>query len=698
MRLLVTGASGFIGRRVCAEAAAAGHGVTALVRPPRGAGRRAAPPAGGDRVVFGRLPYDVPDRAWDDVDALIHCAAATRGEADAEARAINLAGTADLLRQARLRGAAAAEAGTPAPRIVFLSSQSAHADAATPYAKTKREGEAMVRASGLPYAILRPGLVYGPGDAGLFLRMTGPVRSLPFIPLLGGGTAPVQAIEVGDLARAILACAALPDSESGEFDLGDPEPVTLRDFLRRYSEALTGTRKPELTVPMWPIKLGVRVFEALRLPSPVSSDNLRGMELARTMDTAPSLARLGLTLKPLAAGLAEAVGKTPDTTPAPDPALSAAMEPKRVLLVGAGKIGIVHGLNLLNREGIAMAGIVDANAKAFGLYRSMGFPGPFFTDLDEALAATKPHGAVIATPARSHLPLARKLAGAGVAVLVEKPLAVNAADLDAFLALRAEFPAVPIHAGYMAAQFPHFDAARAVLASGRLGAVTGYTAVALQAHIMAAKPVRWEMLKAKSGGGALVNFAGHALSMVTRAVGVGPDTAIEARMSPLHSTEVEDVVEARFDHGAFRGRIFASWSVPGYARPVNRLEVTCERGRVIVENGFAEVVETGANAEETVTRWTQGDFDVGFNAAADYTGAGFSAEHRNFLAAMRGEAADGAFGVAEAVDLERLMGRIYAAAEAAGGLTATDFTDPWPGDAESDRLAADARRRMGIAK
>jgi NADH dehydrogenase len=646
MRLLVTGASGFIGSAFCSAARGAGNTVTALVRPRP---REMRYPDGD--VVFGSLPFDLPARALEGIDAVVHCAGATMGQDAAESAAITAEGTRCLLAGAKERGIA---------RFVFLSSQSAHEGAVSAYGRTKLKAEAFIRESGIPHAILRPGLVFGPGPVGLFARMRAQVNKLPVLPLLGGGIAAVQPIEVGDLCAAMLKCLALPDGESVELNLGEPEAMKLRDFLQAIAVAETGRPKRAMVVPLGPIKAVVRAGEAMRLPLPISSDNLQGLESVRTMETRPSLEKLGLRLTPFAEAMVRAVK--------PAPAGAGAGSPLRILLVGAGKIGIVHGLNLTRREGETLVGIVDRNPKAFKLYRTMGFAAPFLTDLDRALSDLKPDGAVIATPAATHLPLARRCLERGVAVLVEKPAAYKPELVAGLRVLQEQFGPTPCHTGYMAAQFPHLDMARQMLEEGEIGAVRGYHVFCLQSHIMAPKPVRWEMVREQSGGGVLVNFAGHWLAVMLRLFGA--PGSVTARMWPIHSTEVEDAFEARFRHDRFGGRLFACWSAPGYARPENRIEIEGERGRIVVSQYFVSLERDG----HTESMWTQQDFDTGYNSAPDYTGGGFAMEHANFARAIRAWRAGQAppqgappsqtpVDFAEAARVEELIFKIYGVAE-----------------------------------
>ncbi len=679
MKILVTGASGFIGSAFCGAATGSGHDVVALVRPRPGG----APQPAAATVLHARIPFQVPARAWEGVEAVVHCAGATTGQDAVESAAVTVEGTRELLEESVARGVS---------RFVFLSSQSAHEGAVSAYGKTKLEAERLIRASGLSHAILRPGLVFGPGAAGLFARMRNSVRKLPVIPLLGGGIAIVQPIEVGDLCEAMLRCLALPAGENAELNLGDPDGMTLRMFLRATAVADTGRRKPELVIPLGPVKAVVRIGEALRIPLPISMDNLRGLEKVQRMETRESLDRIGLSLKPFAGAMVSATKSPTPTEPRPG-------RPARVLLVGAGKIGIVHGLNLFQREGAALCGIVDRNRRAFGLYRSMGFDVPFRTDLDAAIAELKPDAALIATPAATHVPLARQCLSRGLAVLVEKPAAFQPGLVAKLRALQEEFAPAPCHTGYMAAQFPQLDVAREAMESGEIGRPLGVWVKCLQSHIMASSPVRWEMVRAQSGGGVLINFAGHWVAVMRRLLGA--PRAMEARAWPIHSAEVEDAFEARFEYGAFRARLFACWSAPGYARPHNSLVVEGDAGRLVVDQAHVSVLRDGV----TESLWTQLDFPTGYNSAPDYTGAGFSMEHENFARAVRAWR-DGApetagdeppsrrpVDFAEAADAEEMIFALYDAAAGretgrSGSLRLFDGPDAPEPDRGMDALIA----------
>lgn len=606
MRLFVTGATGFIGRRFCALALERGHSVMALVRP-ASAGRV---PAGVQRVM-GSLPYDVPERHLQGCDVIVHLAAITTADRATESTAVNASGTEYLVALAQRCSA----------KLLFMSTQSAHGGNASAYATTKREGEQTLRSSGIEYAIVRPGLVYGPGDAGLYGRMRAAVRKMPLLPLLGGGKALVQPIHVDDLCAGLLTIVENFDEFRGaELMLGDAVGLSLKEFLAAVARA---DQRPvrQVTVPVAPLKAAVGAAEKLRLPSPISSDNLRGLETVQRMDTAESLSRLNLNLRPLDEGLAESAAPV---EPAKDTRIP-------VMLVGAGKIGIVHALQLRHSPDMKLACVVDPAEKSWKLYRSMGFQTRFFPDLKAALAAQPElRGAILATPANTHMELAEKCLEAGLHVFTEKPASISDGNEDRWRELHDRFPRLVIHTGYMGAQFPHLYTAFQVLRSQKLGRILRARVVALQTHITAREPVRWEMLRGKSGGGALINFGCHGASMVFRLMG-WPDGSIQGWQWPIYSSEVEDAVVARFTVRGAPCTLVVSWSVPGYARPFNLVEVECEQGSVRVENGSVSVIRE----ETTVLFDTQLDYPLNFNMAPDYTGGGFTLEHEAFAAAVR---------------------------------------------------------------
>ncbi|RSS36498.1 NAD(P)-dependent oxidoreductase [Streptomyces sp. WAC08241] len=247
LRILITGASGFIGGRVTAAAmttAEAGH-VRLLARRPLDV--PATGPQGTPAVETVRGDLRDPDslrRACEGVDVLIHCASAIGGDEET-ARAVNDEGTRALVDAAVRAGAG---------RIVALGTASVHgrgpfraaAPGTLPIApasatsRTRAAGERHVTEAG--GTVLRPHLVYGAGDRQM---VPGLVRLLGALPgPLDGGTSRHSLIDADSLAGVLLGAALSPRTQAGPYHVDHPEPVPVADLLAAGEELLAHRAGP----------------------------------------------------------------------------------------------------------------------------------------------------------------------------------------------------------------------------------------------------------------------------------------------------------------------------------------------------------------------------------------------------------------------------------------------------------------------
>lgn len=252
LNVLVTGASGLLGSSVARALVAAGHTVTTLQR-------RRSGVQGARDVLGSTTSADVVDRAAAGQDAVVHLAAKVSMAGDpAEFERVNVGGTANVL-------AAAQDAGVK--RFVHISSPSvAHSGAsivgegagpADParargdYARTKAAGE--LRALGADsddfrVLVLRPHLMWGPGDAQLTERIIDRAKS-GSLPILGAGTVLVDTLYVANAVDAIVAGLAAVDRVHGEsLVLTNGQPRPIGELMKRLAMA-GGAAEPTLRVP-----------------------------------------------------------------------------------------------------------------------------------------------------------------------------------------------------------------------------------------------------------------------------------------------------------------------------------------------------------------------------------------------------------------------------------------------------------------
>ena len=237
MRILVTGASGFIGGPTCAALAARGHEVLALVRRPG-----SEPP--GTRAVRGDLTDAATlERALQEAapEVVIHLAAENGAQrSEAKLRAANVAGIEHLV--------GACRACAAPPRVVFVSTVvtgDAHGalltedtplPVQTAYGRSKQEGEALLAASGLDVTVVRPCHVYGAG--GWFAEeVVARLRQPGRFAVVGRGDNQWDMVHVEDLALA-LALVAESGRPGETYHCADDVPTTYAQAVGRAAAAL----------------------------------------------------------------------------------------------------------------------------------------------------------------------------------------------------------------------------------------------------------------------------------------------------------------------------------------------------------------------------------------------------------------------------------------------------------------------------
>jgi nucleoside-diphosphate-sugar epimerase len=251
MRVMVTGASGFLGGVVCRELGARGHEVMALVRRPGSEPAGTTPVQGdlSDGVVLARaLRESKPD-------AVIHLAAEIASQRRVrKIENVNVLGTRRLLDACREDGG---------PRFVFASTvvtgeaggavltEETELPVQTPYGESKQAGEQLVRESGLDHVIIRPGHIYGPGgwyEEEFVKRLRQPGR----FAVIGRGGNWWDVVRVEDVAR--LFADATERAPSGAlYHVADDTPVRFYDFVARTAEAM-GVGAPR-RIPAWVARL-----------------------------------------------------------------------------------------------------------------------------------------------------------------------------------------------------------------------------------------------------------------------------------------------------------------------------------------------------------------------------------------------------------------------------------------------------------
>lgn len=283
MQVFLTGGTGFVGRNMLKRLLGEGHTVRALVRDPQKSSQLAQ-----DKVTL--IAGDVVEgtgleEGLRGCDAAIHLVGIIAEKGKNTFEAVHHAGTRNVVEAAKRAGI---------KRFIQMSALGVRADGHAAYQTTKWRGEEEVRKSGIPYCILRPSLIFGPGD-GFVTQMMETMRSAPlFRPVPGNGSPRFRPIFIEDVtacfAKALMAEAATNQT----IELGGADELTLNEVLAEITRC-AGVHKSAVHIPMPLMFTGAFFAQALLKNPPVTMDQLRMLKEGSTCDIKPMQQILGLT-------------------------------------------------------------------------------------------------------------------------------------------------------------------------------------------------------------------------------------------------------------------------------------------------------------------------------------------------------------------------------------------------------------------
>ena len=241
----LTGATGFIGKRVARRLAANGCKLQALARATSDRSRLS-----GFNIHWVEGTLEDPDslgRLVRGADAVVHCAGAVRGATQAHFDRLNVDGAARLVR--------AAVEQHPVPRFLLISSLAAREPGLSYYAASKRKAETVLadQAGSMPWAVLRPPAVYGPGDKEMLPLLRWMARGVALV--VGSGNERISLLYVDDLAEAVIKWLQNEQCSKAVFELHDGYPggYLWQDVIATI-EHLTRKRVRSLKVPLTVLK------------------------------------------------------------------------------------------------------------------------------------------------------------------------------------------------------------------------------------------------------------------------------------------------------------------------------------------------------------------------------------------------------------------------------------------------------------
>jgi len=292
--LLLTGATGTVGRALLPRLLADGVPVRCLVRDPR----RLGPDRVRVQIALGDLGDHLSFRhALRGVDTVVHLASVIRDQPHGSIEELSGVATWRLVQAAERAGVS---------RFVFFSTLGASTRSRARLMRAKAIAERAVVASPLAHTVFAPSIIYAPGDP--YLRLLARMSWLPVMPIPGGGDAAFEPICADDVAACVMAAlpgGAAADAAAGaRYELAGPQRLTHREIVAMVLRSLH-RRRPILSVPMGLTRRILKLVELIGGPTAFATwdeAELLEVPLIAAGGTADAR-RLGVTPRPMAAVL-----------------------------------------------------------------------------------------------------------------------------------------------------------------------------------------------------------------------------------------------------------------------------------------------------------------------------------------------------------------------------------------------------------
>ncbi|HEY6273931.1 MAG TPA: complex I NDUFA9 subunit family protein [Terriglobales bacterium] len=278
MKVFLTGVTGFVGQHMLQRLLSQGHSVRGLVRPGTRGALFSSSTHPDWRENFSYSPGDVVngtglDRGVEGCEAVIHLVGIIVEKGKNTFAAVHHVGTRNVVDAAKRAGI---------KRFVHMSALGVGAGVAA-YQTSKWKGEQEVRNSGIPYCILRPSLIFGPGD-GFVTQMMDIMRKGPLLRLVpGDGQSKYRPVFIGDVTACFASALNAGEATNQTIELGGADELSLNEVLEEIARC-AGVRKRALHIPMPLMFLGAALAQSLLPNPPVTVDQLRMLREGSTCD------------------------------------------------------------------------------------------------------------------------------------------------------------------------------------------------------------------------------------------------------------------------------------------------------------------------------------------------------------------------------------------------------------------------------
>lgn len=298
MKVLISGGTGFTGQAITHAVLKRGHAVRILSRSEAHTREifRERHPEHGSHPERSEGPLEIAEgdvtrpetlpAAVDGIEVVIQCAQfpghpvenPRRGFTYWNVDALGTENLAKAAKEATVAGRAKVE------HIIYISGAGVSSKRHEPWFKAKWYAEAAIHGTGIRATILRPSVVFGPGDKSIN-RLIQQIRRFPVVPMIGGGGNHLQPIFVEDLAGLVAQCVGDGCTEDRVFEIGGPQEFTMKKLLQILMK-LVGKKRFLLPLPKPLVKLAAWPLQFLPTP-PLSPSAVDFLSMDVRLDLSP---------------------------------------------------------------------------------------------------------------------------------------------------------------------------------------------------------------------------------------------------------------------------------------------------------------------------------------------------------------------------------------------------------------------------
>lgn len=276
MKIAITGASGFVGSALLEALAESGHELRLLIHKSRPVSAENNPAGYSSHIET--VPGDVHDTkslqaAFQGVDVIFHLVGIIVETRRLTFEKTVAAGTQNVVDAAGVCGV---------KKIIYLSALGTSEKAESRYHQSKWKAEESVRDSGIDFVILRPSVIYGPGDE--FLNMiSAMIRKFPFVPIIGSGDYLLQPVYIKDLTRIMVGCLTNREALGRTIEIGGPRAYSYKEIVGILKSHLNKNRI-NIYLPVWLMRITASILEKVMKPAPLTTDQLKMMRTGNYCD------------------------------------------------------------------------------------------------------------------------------------------------------------------------------------------------------------------------------------------------------------------------------------------------------------------------------------------------------------------------------------------------------------------------------